>query len=189
MSGTPRFGKTAALLLATLTSSTLVACRASGAQTTSAHPRPAGEQDANLLVHRFGGRPPRPCPAILHKPTDDEAAILVQCTMEQQAFDIINLMTDVRVHINGSRHFSAEYGSQDINLPDADNTSDVFTLIGYAKQYACMDQSNNPGKNCVMSEMPNSQGTCWKTNYGEYRCAMLNGGVGYFPNTPPPNRY
>ena len=177
------------VLACALTIWPLAGCRSSDGQTASVHPRPDGEPDGASLVQRFGGRPPRPCPAIKHTPSDAEASVLVQCTMERPAFDIVNLMSDVKVHITGSRHFSADYRSQDINLPDADNTSDVLTLIGYAKQYACGDQAGDVGKNCVMSEMPNSQGTCWKTNYGEYRCAMLNGGVGFYPNTPPPTAY
>jgi hypothetical protein len=109
--------------------------------------------------------------------------------MERPAFDIINLMSEVKVHVTGSHHFSAEYSPRDINLADTDNASDILTLVGYAEQYVCSDQAGNVGKNYVMSEMPNSQGTCWKTNYGEYRCARLNGEVGFYPSTPRPTNY
>jgi hypothetical protein len=79
----------------------LAACQVSGGQTLSAHPRPATDPDGNTLVRQFGGRAPRPCPAVRHKPSDAEAAILAQCTMEGPFGTIETLLTDVKVHITG----------------------------------------------------------------------------------------
>jgi len=56
----------------------VVACQVGGSQTDSTHPRPSTEPDANMLVQRYGGRAPRPCPAIHHKPSDAEAAVLAR---------------------------------------------------------------------------------------------------------------
>jgi len=181
------------VLLAGFTFWTLAGCCKSNGQTASIHPRPTIEPGASALVQHFGGRPPRPCPAIKQMPSDQEATILAQCTMEGPFGTIETLLTDVRVHIAGSRKFSTNsagvYDGQDNNRQDIDNREVVYTLTGYAKQYACGEQSFMPGKNCTMTEMPNSPGACWKTYYGEYRCNFVNVGVGYHPFQPPPTTY
>lgn len=141
-----------------------VAC---GADPHSAHPRPPAEPSAATLVQQYGGRAPRPCPAITHWPSDAEAAVLAQCTMEGLFGDTETLLTDVRVRLK----------------------ADALTLIGHAKHYACGAQSFSPGRNCTMTEMPNSPGACWKTDYGEYRCNFVNAGEGYHPFVPPPTGY
>lgn len=190
-----RLARNAALTMfvATLTLGSLVACKSSTGQTASFHPRPATDPPAATLVQQYGGRAPRPCPAITHKPSDAEAAILAQCTMEGPFGDTETLLTDVQVHITGSRQFSKNsagvYTGSDNNRKDIDNRADVLTLTGYAKSYACGVQSFSPGKNCIMVEMPDSPGACWKTTYGEYRCNFVNGGVGYHPFLPPPTTY
>jgi hypothetical protein len=171
----------------------IAGCQSSGGQTASIHPRPANEGDANAIIQHFGGRAPRPCPAITHKPSDAEATILAQCTMEGPFGTIETLLTDVQVHITGSRKFSTNtagvFDGQDNNRQNIDNREVVYTLSGYAKQYTCGALSFMPGKNCTMTEMPNSPGACWKTNYGEYRCDFVNIGVGYNPFQPPPTTY
>lgn len=172
---------------------TLAGCQASRGQTPSVHPRPATEPPPNVLVQHFGGRAPRPCPAIRRKPSDEEAAILVQCSMEGPFGAIETLLTNVKVHITGSRKFSTNsaglYDAEDNNRQDIDNRELLYTLVGYARQYACGEQSFSPGKNCTMTEMPNSPGACYKTIYGEYRCNFENVGVGYHPFLPPPTTY
>ncbi len=182
-----------AILALRLAMGGLLGCKADGVDAASARPRPADEADANSLVQRFGGRAPRPCPAIRHKPSDTEASILAQCTMEGPFGTIETLLTDVQVHITGSRKFSTNsaggFDGEDDNRKDIDNRADVLVLTGYAKQYACGEQSFSPGKNCTMTEMPNSPGACWKTTYGEYRCNFVNVGVGYHPFEPPPTNY
>lgn len=192
-----RNGKTQHAALAVLASclaiGSMSGCHSDGADAASAHPRPANEPVASALIQHFGGRAPRPCPAIRHMPSDAEAAILAQCTMEGPFGTIETLLTNVQVHITGSRKFSTNsagvFDGQDDNRQDIDNRADVLTLTGYAKQYACGEQSFSPGKNCTMTEMPNSPGACWKTTYGEYRCNFVNAGVGYFPFQPPPTTY
>jgi hypothetical protein len=113
--------------------------------------------------------------------------------MEGPFGTIETLLTDVQVHITGSRKFSTntagKYDAEDNNRQDIDNREMVYTLTGYAKQYVCGEQSFSPGKNCTMTEMPNSPGACWKTTYGEYRCNFVNVGVGYHPFLPPPTTY
>ena len=98
--------------------------------------------------------------AIRHKPSDTEASILAQCTMEGPFGTIETLLTNVQVHITGSRKFSTNsaggFDGEDDNRKDMSNRADVLVLTGYAKQYACGEQSFSPGKNCTMTEMPNS---------------------------------
>ena len=174
-----------AILAAGLALCSMAACRARGGEAGSVQPRPGADAEAAALVQQFGGRAPRPCPAIRHRPSDAEAAILAQCTMEGPFGTVETLLTDVRVHISGTRPFTA----QDLNRRDIDNRAEVLTLTGYAKHWVCGEQAFAPGKNCTMDEMPDSAGACWKTSYGEYRCNFVNVGVGYHPFVPPPTSY
>ena len=173
------------MLVASLVIVGLVACRLHGTDAPSARPRPGVEPGAVALVQIFGGRAPRPCSAITHPPSDAEAAILAQCTMEGAFGDTETLLTDVSVHITGSRPFA----TGDANKKDIDNKAELLTITGYAKQYACGAQSFSPGKNCTMTEMPGSPGVCWKTTYGEFRCSLVSTGAGYHPFVPPPATY
>jgi hypothetical protein len=95
------------------------------------------------------------------------------------------LLTDVKVTITGSRKFEV----RDDASPGIEPLGTIYTLVGYAKNYACGAQSFSPGKNCTMTEMPNSPGTCWRTKWGEYRCSFVNVGEGYHPFVPPPTTY
>jgi len=83
----------------------MVACEVGGSQTNSKHPRPSSEPDPNLLIQQYGGRSPRPCPAIHHKPSESEAAVLAQCTMEGPFGSTETLLTGVQIHITGSHRF------------------------------------------------------------------------------------
>ena len=170
----------------------VVACQVRGRQTSSTHARPSTEPDANMLVQQYGGRSPRPCPAIQHQPSDAEAAVLAQCTMEGPFGSTETLLTNVQIHITGSHKFSTDhagvYNPADNNRKDIDNWTEVLSIVGYAKQYACGVQSFAPGKSCAITDMPNGTGTCWKTNFGEYRCNFVSvGGNGYQLGPPPTN--
>ena len=176
-------------LLCALFALTLTACRGGNAQTPSAHPRPAGELPAAQLASKFGGRAPRPCPAIKHPPSEAEAAVLVQCTMEGPYADEETFLTDVKIKLNGSRPFEMTYAHNDGVLTDVDTRTTIYLITGYAKTYTCGDGAWHPGTNCVMQEMIDATGSCWRTNYGEYRCQMWNSGTGWHPNLPPPSGY
>jgi hypothetical protein len=171
----------------------VVACQIGGGQAISRHPRPSTEPDANMLVQQYGGRAPRPCPAIHHKPSDAEAAVLAQCTMEGAFGATETLLTNVQIHITGSHKFSTDnvgaYNPGDNNTKDIDNQADVLTIVGYAKQYACGAQSFAPGKSCTITDMPNGTGICWKTGYAEYRCNFVSVGSNGYQLGPPPTTY
>ncbi len=77
---------------------------------------------------------PRPCPAITHKPSDAEAAILAQCTMEGPFGDTETLLTDVKAHIAGPPFGVGTQNRFDGRMKDVDR-ADVLTLTGYAKNY------------------------------------------------------
>jgi len=182
-----------AILVSSLTIWTLAGCKASGGQTASMHPRPATDPEAQTLIQQYGGRAPRPCPAITHKPSDAEAAVLAQCTMEGPFGDTETLLTGVQVHITGTRKFSTNsagmYTGQDNNRKDIDNRADVLDITGSAHQYSCGVQSFSPGQNCTITEMPGGVGVCWKTNYGEYRCAFASAGGNGYKLGPAPTAY
>jgi len=171
----------------------VVACQAGGSQTASAHPRPSAEPDANSLVQQYGGRAPRPCPAIRHRPSDTEAAILAQCTMEGLRESTEKLLTNVQIHITGSHKFLADntgvYNPEVNKAKDIDTRAEILTIIAYAKQYTCGVQSFAPGKNCAITDMPNGTGICWRTDFGEYRCNFVSVGGSGYQLGPPPTSY
>ena len=103
------------------------------------------------------------------------------------------LLTNVQIHITGSHKFSTDtvgaYNPGDNNTKDIDNQADVLTIVGYAKQFACGAQSFAPGKNCIITGMPNGTGICWKTGYAEYRCNFVSVGSNGYQLGPPPTTY
>jgi len=171
----------------------VVACQGGGSRAVSRHPRPSTEPDASVLVELYGGRAPRPCPAIHRKPSDAEAAVLAQCTMEGLRGSTETLLTNVQTHITGSHKFSTDkagvYSPEEDNRRDIDNQAAVLTIVGYAKQYACGVQSVVPGKSCTITDMPNGTGICWKTSYGEFRCNFVSVGGNGYQLGPPPTAY
>ena len=186
--------KAAAILLAAGTILCGVsACQVRGQENISAYPRPANEPPAIMLVQQYGGRAPRPCPAIHHKPSDTEAAVLAQCTMEGLRGSTETLLTNVQIHISGARKFSADnsgaYNPSESNMKGVDVRSEVLVIVGYAKQYACGAQSFAPGRNCTITDMPNGNGACWKTSYSEYRCNFVSVGSNGYQLGPPPTTY
>jgi len=171
----------------------VVACQGGGSRAVSRHPRPSTEPDASVLVELYGGRAPRPCPAIHRKPSDAEAAVLAQCTMEGLRGSTETLLTNVQTHITGSHKFSTDkagvYSPEEDNRRDIDNQAAVLTIVGYAKQYACGVQSVVPGKSCTITDMPNGTGICWRTDFGEYRCNFVSVGGSGYQLGPPPTSY
>lgn len=161
------------------------ACHSGGVNTPPAHPRPDGEPTADALVAHFGGRPPRPCPAVAGNPTDADAAVLLQCTSEGPFGTIETLMTSVSVHITGSRPI----GPGDAMDQHIDTRGPLYTLVASANVFSCGDKSFMPGQSCLMQQLENAPGTCWKTTYGEYRCTAPGVLVGWHPNQPPPTQY
>ncbi|MGA3211135.1 MAG: hypothetical protein ABSD20_07485 [Terriglobales bacterium] len=143
-----------------------------------------GPNDA-ALVAAFGGRPPRACPTITRHPSKDEAAILVQCTMEGPFGTIENLLTNVKVQITGSRRFDP---AKDTMEPKIDSQGTIYTIKGNAQAYTCSNKEGlPPNKNCVVGQFVDATGTCWKTtDAGGYRCKFESPSIGFMPMQPPP---
>lgn len=81
----------------------------------AARPRPMGEGSPAALVRHFGDRPPRPCPAIEHNLR--RRGRHSGSMHDGRPFGTIEaLLTDVRVHMSGSRRF-AEPGARLRRLP------------------------------------------------------------------------
>jgi len=148
-----------AMLAASTILCALVACQVGGSQTIFTHPRPSTEPSANILVQQGRGRGPRPCPAIRHRPSDTEAAVLARCTIEGTFGSTETLLTNVQIHITDSHKFSTDnpdvYEPANNNTKEIDSRAEVLTIVGYAKQYACGVQSIAPGKSCTITDMPN----------------------------------
>jgi hypothetical protein len=113
--------------------------------------------------------------------------------MEGLRGSIETLLTNVQIHIAGTRKFSTynggAYDPADNSMKDIDNRAEILIIVGYAKQYECGVQSFAPGKSCTITEMPNGTGACWKSRFAEYRCNFVSVGGNGYQLGPPPTTY
>lgn len=178
------------------------ACGSSaGAQSLDAKPN-----FNDSLYVPYGTRAPRPCPNITHAPSDTEAAVLVQCTMEGGiARDNVRLLSGVGVQVRGSRAFgftaahddsalvplieAAQYkgDTRDLHI---DPKAKVYDIVGSANQFNCGYKNESaPGQNCTQTQFVNSPGACWRMNNGQWRCTLYGISTGWKINQAPPAAY
>jgi hypothetical protein len=151
----------------------------------------------------YGTRAPRPCPNITNAPSNTEAAVLVQCTMEGGiARDNVRLLSGVTVQVKGSRAFGVSPANDDSALLPTieaaqykgdprdlhiDPKAKVYDIVGSANQFNCGYKNESaPGQNCIQTQFANSPGACWRMNNGQWRCTLLGISSGWKINQPPP---
>lgn len=139
------------------------------AQTASS----AGEVGLPSAINpSFGARSPRKCRPVTTIPTAAQIPAVLQCNMESETHDFINLVEEIQVQTGKTRpyNFNADGGSQDI-----DGEGVVLPIRGSMVLYTCGSIAGMPGdagKNCTRQEQPTSTGVCYKTTFGEWRCFM-----------------
>lgn len=134
----------------------------------------AGAQSGNAAISgppvinpAFGARMPRKCDEVTHLPDQAEAAALVQCATENGgeagAFrPMIYLWQNVRVRMGTSRPYAYNADSHSTGI---DTTSPVYPIRVTGDQLSCTGKAT-----CSTRHADNSDGTCYKTTFGDWRC-------------------
>ena len=115
----------------------------------------------------FKARMPRKCSAVTHVPSEAEAAALAQCATETGgeagAFrPMIYLWQNVRVQMGKSRPYAY---NADSHSPSIDTDAKVYPIRVTADHLSCTGKPT-----CMTSHADNSEGTCYKTTFGDWQC-------------------
>jgi hypothetical protein len=150
-------------------------------------PQPA--DGANATVDpKFGTRPLRACPTITSPPTAEQAAVLVQCTMDglsaQQA--IANQAISVRLGAARAATSMDQWPSIDSRVPVVDITGSSTVYLCGPILEAVM---HNTGKNCDRYQYVDAPGVCWKNLSGNYKCQFNGASTFSGRSQPPPTTY
>lgn len=159
----------AAFCFFVLTLLTPFACKTAGGE--GAGQSGAGISGPLAMLPQYQSRAPRTCAKVTSPPSVAQAAVLVQCTMEADSAFGVSLIQDPKPEIGKSRKFV--YAS-DAGLPGIDLDAKVYPLQGTYTAYLCRTVNNmSPaGANCIKTVFPASNGWCYKTSFGEWRCRM-----------------
>lgn len=115
----------------------------------------------------FGARMPRKCNPVNHLPSEAEAVALVQCATENGgeagAFrPMIYLWQNVHVQMGTSRPYAYNADSHSTSI---DTTSKVYPIRVTGDQLSCTGKAT-----CMTSHADKSEGTCYKTTFGDWNC-------------------
>jgi len=138
------------------------------------------------MLPKYQARAPRKCSTVTKPPSVSQAAIMVQCSMDGLALSGLSLVQDVKIEIGKPRPFVYQ---TDAGLPGIDLTAQVYPPRGSYTAYFChqVDGSLVPaGRNCIRSAIPESQGWCYKTSFGDYTCRMHAGAIPKMEQGMPP---
>lgn len=161
-----------ALCLFALTLVTPFGCKSAGGE--GAGQSGAGISEPLTMLPEYQARAPRKCAAVTKHPSAAEATVLVQCTMDALSDTGLGLIQDVKLQMGSSRPFV--YWT-DAGLAGIDLKADVYPLRGSYTGYFCNLISNMApaGQSCIKSVVPEAQGWCWKTSFGDWKCKMQGG--------------
>ena len=126
---------------------------------------------ALTMLPDYQARAPRTCSPVTSPPSVATAQILVQCSMDGRAGLHLGLVQDVKLQFGKSRPFAY---NTDAELPGIDLTAQVYPLQGSYTAYMCepINNMSPAGRSCIKSVVPASQGWCYKTSFGDYKCTM-----------------
>ncbi len=137
---------------------------------------------------KWGTRLPRECTQVTSPPNASQAAALVQCTMEAESRDMVILIQDVKVQLGGPRSFGE---AADTGLQDLDVSAKIIPLRGSQTMYQCGEvRFYGKGTQCSAFLYPKSEGRCWKTKFGDWKCNLAGGpGAQQLTKQPGPVAY
>ena len=129
----------------------------------------SGPAQMNLV---YQARNPRLCKPVSAPPSPGQAAVLIQCTMDQDRATGLFLMQEVNIVMSQPRAFN---GDTDSNLPEIDMSAPVFPLSGSLKVSWCspIGVGYPAGRNCQVMPTPMAMGSCWKTTFGDWKCNLI----------------
>ena len=127
-----------------------------------------------VMLSQYQARAPRKCTSVTKPPSASQAAVMVQCTMDGIAPTGLTLIQDVKIEMGVPRPFVYQ---TDAGLAGIDLNAQVYPLRGSYTGYFCRSIGIGmpTGHSCIRSAVPESQGWCWKTSFGDYTCKMHGG--------------
>ena len=137
---------------------------------------------------RFGTREARSCTGMKGPPTNANVAQLVQCTMEGPSGDIMILRENLNLQVGQPRRFLP---NADVNMTDVNGAAMVYPIRGSGDEWICAklsDIQQNKGRNCERIKAAKAHGTCWNTNFGDWKCSLTSEVEDKQYNLPPPGR-
>lgn len=122
---------------------------------------------------RYGARDPETCQATggSRVPSSAEAIASFKCNMEDEVSNQLILTEDVSIQIGKAHPFNPSFGSFE---PNIDTKYLIYSIRGSFKQYKCRPITDNAGRNCWIYDHPNAEGECYKTEWGDWHCLMLD---------------
>lgn len=142
---------------------------------------------------QFQVRNPRVCAKVTHVPSVAEATVMVQCEQEAGSnaggsSPVFLLATDVVVQMGSPKAYTP---GVDNYWDDIDPSARVYPLRGSSTGYTCTPVNGyNKGKNCTKSSGGQvGQGSCWHTQFNEWRCRMTIGGTNQELNVKGPTSF
>ena len=140
------------------------------------------------MSDKWGTRLPRECSQVTSPPSAAQAVALVQCTMEAESRDMVILIQDVKVQMGAPRAFGE---AADTGLQDLDVSAKILPLRGSQTMYQCGEvRFYGKGTQCSAFPYPKSEGRCWKTKFGDWKCNLAGGpGAQQLTKQPGPTTY
>ena len=141
----------------------------------------------------YGARDPRTC-ADKTSPKSGalsaaKAAEYVICENEHESGGgYIYFVEDVKVaQVGAGRRYNPR---EDINFSGIDTKFLIYPIRGSYKSYQCtkiFPDKTNTNRNCTSYSAPNAKGACYKKEFGEWRCMLVDiNGEKIEENIPPP---
>jgi hypothetical protein len=126
------------------------------------------------MLPKYQARAPRTCSSVTKAPSAAEASVMVQCAMEGLAPTGLTLIQDLHIQMGTPRPFVYR---TDAGLAGIDLNATVYPLRGSYTTYFCRTIGNGvpAGHSCIKTATPESEGWCWKTSFGDYKCRMHGG--------------
>lgn len=117
----------------------------------------------------FKTRGPRTCNSVTSVPTVAQIPALIQCESENKSAYNIYLVTNIKVQAGGFRKYSP---TLDAYATSIDTDAKVMPIRGSMVTWLCSQDRDNPGANCAKVNKPQSEGKCFKTTFGDWKCGM-----------------
>jgi len=157
-----------ALFALAFTSLSLLGCNSSSSAAQGTTSKISGPL---TMLPDYQARAPRTCSSVTSPPSTSQAVVMVQCQMDQLSPIGLALVQNITVDMGKSRPF--DYGI-DSGLPGVDLTSTVYPIRGGYTAYFCrlINNMSPAGQSCIKSVVPTAMGACWKTSFGDYKCAL-----------------
>lgn len=144
-------------------------------------------------------RTPQTCPSMVEPktgpPSVEQAKMYFLCDQEWESSvgKSLWLISDLTLEVapnsrpaNGTDlEYNTRHGGEHLSM----NTKQpVYDIRGSFTRYIChqIKRLNPVGKNCTVSQYPNSTGICFRNTFGDWHCRMIGSSKQIGEHLPPP---